>query len=334
MKRCLIILLVVLFAVMPPGIALAGLVKGPDARTQFEDFQHSHCDTFIDFESLPTGLYDELTGFPLTLNTTYFRWPLPGGPAPPNTPVALLPTGWITTPPNHRLMGVTASHVPDGQSAYEINFDEPQRRVGLYRIWNTYSITRFYSGSTLLADHINETNHQFVGYICESDDPDTWITRVEFDGIPLEPESEDNKLYMVGEVDDLFYSTPSLQLSIKCEPAEVNTGEKTTASIDIKNIASYAKADIRIDVEFYSHEQNENIQISILREIPPEDILTLNYVISVPEGSSEGQYSVKTTIYSPADVKIDSKTASYDVQQGDIGELPPPPIGFILLCIL
>lgn len=241
MKLRLITSLLIAFFVTLPGPVSAALVTGPSARTQFEGFRDTLGDTFVDFESIATGLYTTLPGLPLTLGTTEFRWPLPEILAPADTPVALNPTGFIVTPLNHRLMGVRAGNIPDGQARYEIVFDQPQRRAGLFRIWNTRSVTRFYAGVVLLAEHQNTVNQEFVGFIADSDAMSTWVTRIEFDGIPDAPESVSNKLYQVGEVDDLFFGSVAPLPAVTLDPTTLNFADQligttsATQSITLTN---------------------------------------------------------------------------------------------------
>jgi hypothetical protein len=115
----------------------------------------------------------------------------------------VLPHNFVSSPANHRFMGVSRGNVPDGQSKYEIILSEPVGSVGLMRIWNTNSLTRFYNAAgVLLAEHRNTKNHEFVSYVADS--PENRIHRIEFDGIPESPQSRSNKIYQVGEVDNLY----------------------------------------------------------------------------------------------------------------------------------
>lgn len=190
-------------ALMAVGFASgaeAVLVFGPDARTMFEGFRDNQGDTFIDFESVANGPLTALPG--ITFRTHIARF----GSIGANQPVAVLPWDFVqSNPTNNRIVGTRSSSIPDGQNAYEIVFDTPQRRAGIFRIWNTSSITRFYSGAgdVLLDAHQNTVNQEFVGYIAESDDPTDWVKRIEIDGAVL------SGTFQVGDSDDLFFgSTP------------------------------------------------------------------------------------------------------------------------------
>jgi hypothetical protein len=102
-------------------------------------------------------------------------------------------------------MGVrTSGGLPDGQSIYEIAFDTPQRRAGVERRWFDHAVTRFYSGSNLVGEREKsgtDWTPEFVGYVCDSDDPADWITRIELDGTVYQG------AYQVGATDDLFYGS-------------------------------------------------------------------------------------------------------------------------------
>jgi hypothetical protein len=188
----------------------AGLVYGPSARTQFEFFRDNLGDTFIDFESVPNGpLTTGISG--LTFRTTYGRF---GALGPLDLPVAVVPWDFVTSVPSNRIIGTRTGpprYIPDGQNRYEIVFATPQRRVGIFRPWNTNSLTRFYNGAAgdmLLAQHQNTVNQEFVGYISDSNNPADWITRIELDGL-----QDNGGTYQVGWSDDLFFgSAPAQQV--------------------------------------------------------------------------------------------------------------------------
>jgi hypothetical protein len=82
----------------------------------------------------------------------------------------------------NRIIGGTGTNggATDGQSRYEIAFDTGMLRVGLERIANTAALTSFYSGATLLGQHQNTANTEFVGFLTDAANP---ITRVEMDGL-------------------------------------------------------------------------------------------------------------------------------------------------------
>jgi len=202
-----------------------GLVTGEDAHDAFEALRRSNTVMFSDMEDIPTGVHTSLrvAGIAVSLQTTTIRYPLPVKSAPADTPVAVLPYSFVKAPANHRMMGVQSSHIPDGQSKFELTFSTPIGHVGLMRNWNTNSLTRFYNeAGTLLAEHRNTTNHEFVGYV--ADRPENRVHRIEFDGLPSQPTSRSNKLYQVGEVDDLYIETQARQ-----EPASAAAAPPTPA---------------------------------------------------------------------------------------------------------
>jgi len=342
MRTGIVISLAFVLAFLGPRSVVSGLVTGASARAQFEQFRDEDCDSFIDFEDFPTGLLTAysldlisptfFTKYPANLleqvewkvnfRTTEFRWPLPEVGAPENTPVAVLPTGFITSPPNHRLMGVRDGNIPDGQARYEISFNPPVHRVGLLRMWEPGSITRFYAGPEghlLVAEHILTSDQEFVGYISNSPSIDDWIRRIEFDGIPHDPESAYNKLYPVGEIDDLFFSWPAVtQFDICFEPSSIRLDQETTMSLEIVNLRNYAQHDIGIKLHFYSHEDGRDVDISLTRDIPPHDSITLKYKIQATNFVKYGHNFVTAEIYAPSGELISRQQTSYYVRKGTI----------------
>lgn len=195
-----------------PGVE-PGLTWGPGARAAFDGLASDGVVTFVDFEDTPTGLHHrlQLGDIAVRLRTTQLRWPLPERRAPARAPVAVLPYDFVKEPADHRLMGVTTvklgdgkyKFVPDGQSRFELALFPPVSHIGLYRPWNTYSLTRFYDeDGALLAEHRNTVDHEFVGYVAAR--PEDRVRRIVFDAIPETPDDEYNHLFQVGSVDDLF----------------------------------------------------------------------------------------------------------------------------------
>jgi hypothetical protein len=189
----------------------AGLIFGSAARTAFEGFQTTLGDTFIDFESFTpqTNLTTQISG--VTFETTLQRWP---STAPVSLEVNVIcspsePFTVTCAAPDQMIGGVRTGGVTDGQSIYEIVFDTPQLRVGFERIFNTSSLTRFFSGATLLAEHQNTVNREFVGFIAGTD----LITRVEMDGL------FSGGVYNVGYTDDLFFGDVPAGIPGVPEPA-------------------------------------------------------------------------------------------------------------------
>lgn len=188
--------------------AQAGLVFGPDAELQFQSLQDLLNEGFIDFESVPSGTnlmpgtdpfglgvrfasiidpYGYLFGpehvevsqahNPAAYGNTIVGWPYPGG-------------------------------VDDGRVGYEIRFDTPQRRAGILRVWNIWSLTRFYNeAGDLLGTHQNTMGREFVGWISDGNDQSTWASRMVMDGLPSGGSRQ------VGYSDNLFFGiyvpTPS-----------------------------------------------------------------------------------------------------------------------------
>ena len=191
---------ILLFISLPSN---AGLIFGAAARTQFEGYQATLGDTLETFDGFAaqTDLTTQIAG--LTFETTYKRFVPPAGPISQPVHVICSPSNPYSpscTPSDgtNRIISGTGTNggATDGQSIYEIAFDTGMLRVGLERIFNTYSLTRFYSGSILLGEHQNTANTEFVGFVTDTAD---LITRVEMDGVNV------SGTYMVGYSNDLFF---------------------------------------------------------------------------------------------------------------------------------
>jgi len=214
MRARLVATVLAALLLIPPAVAAApsigpGLVTGPEAQAAFETLARDGAVTFTDFESVPTGPHLKLKldgpakGITAKLRTTQFRYPLPPKRAPKDTPVLVLPYGFVSAPANHRLMGSNPGDAPDGQAKYKLVLSTPVGYAGLLRMWNTYSLTRFYNkAGTLLAEHRNTENHEFVGYVAAG--PGDRVKTIEFDGVPEQPGDKQNRVFQVGEVDDLY----------------------------------------------------------------------------------------------------------------------------------
>ncbi len=192
----------------------ADVVFGPTARTQFDAFRDNDGDRFEDFESLPTGPLTGLDGQGVTFRTTENRF---GTISPLDLPVVVLPWDFVTTNPGmiSPIRSGAPRYIPDGQNLFEIRFDQPQLRVGIRRIWNSNTITRFYNGDTLLAEHDATANNEFVGYLGAPDDSDDRVTKIELDGERVQG------VYQVGFADDLFWhgGPPAPPSPKPCDPA-------------------------------------------------------------------------------------------------------------------
>ena len=184
---------------MFPTQAWGGLIFGPAARTQFENFQAVAGDTFIDFESVATGtnLTTQFSG--ITFASNISTTGIPFGP------VHVEVSGAFSGTDGNTIVGSPCDPgcVDDGRVGYEIVFATPQRRAGLERIWNTSTKTQFYNASdTLLAEHVNTVGTEFVGFIADGTVPATdWVSRIQIDGNLL------TGVRQVGYSNDLFYGT-------------------------------------------------------------------------------------------------------------------------------
>lgn len=214
-----------------------GLVWGPDAQAAFDSLAQGGVVRFNDFEDIPSGLHRKLRlqgpdgDISVELRTTKLRWPPPPRGAPSGAPVVMLPYDFVKEPAVHRLMGVTkvkvgkgkSKFVPDGQSRFELVLDPPVSHVGFMRPWNTWSVTRFYDASGgLLAEHRNTVNHEFVGYVADTQEEN--VRRIVLDGVPSQPDDEYNKLYMAGTIEDLYLSGGRPAVGADQEPADAAAG--------------------------------------------------------------------------------------------------------------
>ncbi len=180
--------------------AKAGLVFGPETRTQFEDLQVDFGGTFIDFESLATGtnLTTQLSGQGVTFASNISTSGQPFGPYHVEVSGSFYGTHGNT------IVGSPCGGCSDdGRVGYEIVFGEPQRWAGLERIWNPATLTQFFNATDVLLDeHVNTVNTEFVGYIADGEDPATdWVSRIQMDTIGP------NHGRGVGYSDDLFFGT-------------------------------------------------------------------------------------------------------------------------------
>lgn len=180
--------------------AKAGLVFGPDARTQFENLQSTFGGEFIDFESLPTGtnLTSQLSAQGVSFASNISTSGTPFGPFHVEV------SGAIFGSFGNTIVGSPCGGCSDdGRVGYELVFSAPQRWAGLLRIWNTSTLIQFFnSEGGLLDEHANSVNTEFVGYTADGADPVTdWVSRIQIDTI------SPNNSRQVGYSDDLFFGT-------------------------------------------------------------------------------------------------------------------------------
>lgn len=346
MKNCMTFFLYGLLSLFVPFVANAGLVTGQNARVKFEEYKHSHLDMFVDFEQISPGPYSKLPGLQLNLFTTLFRWPRPIQAAPANAPVILLPYDYVTSnPSNNRLMGAVSSargYIPDGQSRFEIVFPTCLDRVGLHRMWNTYSTTAFYQKDRLLAEHRNQSNEEFVGYIVDlASIGDDCVTRVVFDGDAQQEQLGDDliDIYQVGSVDDLYYSTSALQFRILLDTelgsSLVRPGRKVFLKAIIKNLASYSIENILVSVrgEYVGIDGGfgpENYDYFI-GEIPGGEERSGVWDVLTDKNAQDGFYKITFRFYRDVFGTIYEKTLWYQVQAEGKRTLPTQSLFQLLL---
>jgi hypothetical protein len=184
---------------------MIGIIYGTEAEEAFSLYRELLNDVLVDFDNLAKGPHRTIeTGNGidvLTLATTEKRYPPPSVAV--DYPVSVLPYSYVTNTPSGtgELMGTGSnSGVPDGQNRYEIVFSRIQHRVGVMRRWNTSSVTRFYAeDGSVLGEHQNTVNHEFVGWVGDPGDSATWVKKVELDGVLF------SGAYQVGFTDNLHF---------------------------------------------------------------------------------------------------------------------------------
>ena len=196
---------ILLFTSLPSS---AGLIYGPTARTQFEGYQATLGDTLQTFDGFAaqTDLRTQISG--LTFETTFKRFV--GPPGPINQPVHVIcsPSNPYSTncgTVTDLIISGTGTNggATDGQSRYEVEFATAVLRAGIERIGTASdSLTSFYSGTTLLAQHTNTAGTEFVGFVSDAANP---ITRIEMDA--LGTCGTTSIVHCVLYSDDLFYGT-------------------------------------------------------------------------------------------------------------------------------
>lgn len=162
--------------------AQGGLVYGPDAHAQFAGWHDALGGTYLDFE-------DKLAGTNLLPRTD--PWGVGarfasivytnGQPFGPEHVEVSSRHGYATY--GNTIVGSPFTNgSDDGRVGYEIRFDETQARAGIQRLWNTQALTRFYnSAGELLAEHVNTTGAEFVGWVSIADDGSDRVARIVMD---------------------------------------------------------------------------------------------------------------------------------------------------------
>lgn len=192
--------------------AAAGVVFGSTAQTQFNNFVTTLGDTYESFDGYAgqTNLTTQVPGvtFCTTIDGTGFHTAGSRGTTV-NLEVNVIcslsqPFDASPRPTDRLIGGVRRGGVTDGQSVYEIVFDNGQLRAGPTRyFFSPLMLTRFYSGTTLLAEHQSTAAEEFVGFITDAANP---ITRIEMDGLfTFAASSTTFGTYNVGYSDDLYF---------------------------------------------------------------------------------------------------------------------------------
>jgi hypothetical protein len=180
--------------------ARGGLVYGPDAMDLFEDLYGSLGGAYLSFDDVPAGTNLMPGADPWSVGARFasiiYTNGQPFGPE------------HVEVSNRHHAIqhgnSLVGSPFPfgsdDARVGYEIRFDETQGRVGMERVWNTFSVTRFYNAAgDLLAEHVNTVSTEFVGWFAEAADGSDRVARVVLDG-NLHQNSR-----QVGHTDDLYF---------------------------------------------------------------------------------------------------------------------------------
>lgn len=182
------------------GSAHAGLVYGDDIRTLFEDLHGTLGGTYLSFDDVAQGTNllpgTDPWGVGARFASIIDRDGTPFGPEHVEVSNRHLPDLH-----GNSLVGSPFQYgSDDARVGYEIRFDETQARVGMERIWNTASVTRFYNADgDLLAEHVNTQNTEFVGWFAEAADGSDRVARVVLDG------NLRSNVRQVGHTDDLYF---------------------------------------------------------------------------------------------------------------------------------
>lgn len=178
----------------------AGLVYGEAAENQFAAWHAQHNEGFLNFEDKPSG-FNLLPGAdPFGLGVRFasviYTNGTPFGPEHVE----------VSSRHHYATYGNTIVGSPfqfgsdDGRVGYQITFDTPQAHAGLRRIWNTEALTRFYDAAgNLLAEHVNTTSVEFVGYVAEASDGSDRVARILMDTTVVSGTRQ------VGYSDDLYF---------------------------------------------------------------------------------------------------------------------------------
>lgn len=162
--------------------AAGGLMYGPGARTAFDDWHQALGGVHLDFENVAAGTNllpgTDPFGVGARFASVIYTTGAPFGPEH----VEVSHQHAAATYGNTIVGSPCGGCTDDGRVGYEIVFDEPQRRAGMMRLWNTEAATRFYApDGTLLAQHRNTVGHEFVGWVGEQADGSDWVKRVLMD---------------------------------------------------------------------------------------------------------------------------------------------------------
>lgn len=317
------------------------------SSAEFKEYVQNECDMYVDFKDVSTGLINNANlklvnedgnDLGVRMETTEQRYPLPERAAPANTPVVVLPWSFVQgTPDNHRIMG-TVNGKPDGQSQFVITFDVPQQRVGLLRMWGLPVTTFLDKDGNEISKVTSSSGGEFVGWVAD-EEGDKPVGSVVIDGLPEDPEDENpadnNKLYLVGEVDDLYYThrgenLKSFEIDIEGVSSPVERGTSLTPKITVKNIANYAQGNVRIGIKFYSYEQNQEINILLTRSFNAKEEKTFEYVLpTVDVNDGELVKTIEAKVYAP-DYALDNviicaeDSVTYTISEADASILPFP----------
>src|SRR5690606_19453398 len=129
---------------------------------------------FLDFENSAVGSIQQ--DLQSSLGISFYSTISTNG-TPFGTPHnAYVSSASVNGDTSHKLVGTPyVGGTDDGRVGYEIRFDTPQSIVSLVRNWNTDAKTSFYNSSgTLLGTHTNTVGIEFIGFIADYHDSDTW----------------------------------------------------------------------------------------------------------------------------------------------------------------
>jgi len=194
--------LVALLTALP--VSAQTLFHGAVPKADFQNYLSQYELNFLDFENSAVGAIQQ--DIQSSLGISFYSTISIIGSAFSIAHNAYISSASVNGDTSHKLVGTPyIGGSDDGRVGYEIRFDTPQSIVGLVRNWTTDAKTSFYNSSgTLLGTHTNTVGIEFVGFISNYNDTDTWVSKVVLDTIGA------SNARQVGYTDDIMWGTANI----------------------------------------------------------------------------------------------------------------------------